>query len=959
MNPTAVVTIVSNNYLHFARTLMKSVAQHHPDAQRYCVIVDRDMRHASALDNEFEPLELGQLGLPDGDDFLFQYTVLELNTAVKPWALQHLIEKGHTKVLYIDPDILLYRPLTEVLLPLDGDSDIVFTPHLLSPMTDKHYPSELDIRRAGTYNLGFCALRASPNALSFLSWWQGKLHRECIVAPDKGIFVDQSWMDLVPGLFPNVHILRHPGFNVAYWNLFQRPLTRDGKSVLANDQELAFFHFSGLDPLSPEKVSKHQNRLTIYTISDVAAEVIKDYCGQVIANGLKQYQVLPYGFNYFDDGTPISVADRSRYRSNDELRAMANGQPFKSRRLVQIEASSTPAPLQVSVDSEPFLEEIYAFFLDRLPDTSAYKEYKLRFHDAKSHRRLLLAVATSPEARTKPGWIQRLISWYTQGSHFPKPPVDAIAQRAAEKPQRELRPSPYGGLGALEADSAEAGIWVGPRLDLPVPPCSKGHIVIRGSVDLRLLRKGGAAYGQRLRIHGPKGLLHTEKIDKNGKFEVDIDIDPSEFAGGSQWVILAGSHTVPKDIGMNNDTRQLAWRVQHISVDDQVLVDSTRSPATAPMEVLYQASGINLIGYLSAELGLGEAVRSLASACAAKDVAFSAIDVGYQSGHMQRDNRIVRQAVSRHFPIDVMYVNADQTATTTAYLDRNNHRGRYRIGFWHWEQPRILDSAIASFAHVDEVWVPSTFVYEAVSPFSPVPVVKIPHALEITLSPGLNRSQFGLPNDKVLALVMYDLYSYQYRKNPQAAVEAFKLAARHHGEATLVIKTTNSEHHPQARAELMASVADLPNVIFIDDFLTRQQTWDLQSCCDILISLHRAEGFGLVPAEMMYLEKPVVATGWSANMDFMTAENSFPVRYQLKPLEHGVGPYAAGLNWAEADIDHAADCIARLIESPELRQRIGRQASHDIRRQLSPQAVGALVQERLSLLGFWHPELRP
>jgi glycosyltransferase involved in cell wall biosynthesis len=110
---------------------------------------------------------------------------------------------------------------------------------------------------------------------------------------------------------------------------------------------------------------------------------------------------------------------------------------------------------------------------------------------------------------------------------------------------------------------------------------------------------------------------------------------------------------------------------------------------------------------------------------------------------------------------------------------------------------------------------------------------------------------------------------------------------------------------------------------------------------------------------MMYLEKPVVATGWSANMDFMTAENSFPVRYQLKPLEHGVGPYAAGLNWAEADVDHAADCIARLIESPELRQRIGRQASHDIRRQLSPQAVGALVQERLSLLGFWHPELRP
>ena len=109
----------------------------------------------------------------------------------------------------------------------------------------------------------------------------------------------------------------------------------------------------------------------------------------------------------------------------------------------------------------------------------------------------------------------------------------------------------------------------------------------------------------------------------------------------------------------------------------------------------------------------------------------------------------------------------------------------------------------------------------------------------------------------------------------------------------------------------------------------------------------------------MYLGKPVVATGWSANMDFMTSDNSIPVRYQLKRLEEAVGVYPAGPYWAEADVEHAAEGLSQLFASPELRQKMGQQAAADIRRQLSPQAVGALVQERLSLLGFWYPELRP
>jgi glycosyltransferase involved in cell wall biosynthesis len=124
-----------------------------------------------------------------------------------------------------------------------------------------------------------------------------------------------------------------------------------------------------------------------------------------------------------------------------------------------------------------------------------------------------------------------------------------------------------------------------------------------------------------------------------------------------------------------------------------------------------------------------------------------------------------------------------------------------------------------------------------------------------------------------------------------------------------------------------------------------------------LLSLHRAEGFGLAPAEMMRLGKAVVATGWSANMDFMAEHNSLPVRYTLKPLQHEVGPYPAGPLWAEADEEHAAWCLVKLAQQADWRQRLGQAASHSIRTRLSPQAVGERIAQRLKTLGHWHPKL--
>ncbi|MFO0030981.1 MAG: glycosyltransferase [Cyanobacteriota bacterium] len=378
-------------------------------------------------------------------------------------------------------------------------------------------------------------------------------------------------------------------------------------------------------------------------------------------------------------------------------------------------------------------------------------------------------------------------------------------------------------------------------------------------------------------------------------------------------------------------------------------VTMTTSPRTGLAPI-----GLTIVGYLSADLGLGEAARSLARSCIAADIPVSGIDVSFQTLSQKTDDTVTWPAVTAPLPVELFYVNADQTLPTLALLgDARFSEGLYRIGFWHWEQPQIPQRHHAAFAHLDEVWVPSTFVQDAVAAVSPVPVFKVPHAVKFTPSPQASRQTFGLEPDRQLVLVMFDFHSFQYRKNPQAAIAAFRLAAKQAPSLGLVVKTQNGEAVPEALAELRAWLCDLPHVTFIDEVLTRQQMWDLQSCCDILLSLHRAEGFGLGPAEMMFLGKPVVATGWSATMDFMDADNAMPVRYELVPLAETIGPYDAGPVWADPDIDHAAWCLARLAEDSALVACIGARARESIQRTLDPLVIGRQVADRLSLIARW------
>lgn len=305
------VTIVSGNYLAYARVLAASLAAVAPDFDFRVLIVDRktpalmEAVSGSGLHATFAE----DLNLPDLERLFYKYDIVELNTALKPTFLKHTFDLGYEHVLYLDPDIRVFAPLTPVLDALQ-EASIVLTPHALSPVMDGVRPSDVDFLRTGAYNLGFIGLRASSQTRAMLDWWESRCLGMGFNDTAFGIFVDQKWINLVPCYFSSVYILRHPGCNVAYWNLHERQVEEgDGKHYRVNACDLIYFHFSGVVPTNPSILSKHQTRHSLQAGSPLSG-LVQDYCQALIDLGHEQYAELDYGFSKLDDGTFITPTMR-------------------------------------------------------------------------------------------------------------------------------------------------------------------------------------------------------------------------------------------------------------------------------------------------------------------------------------------------------------------------------------------------------------------------------------------------------------------------------------------------------------------------------------------------------------------------------------------------------------------------------------------------------------------------
>jgi len=356
--------------------------------------------------------------------------------------------------------------------------------------------------------------------------------------------------------------------------------------------------------------------------------------------------------------------------------------------------------------------------------------------------------------------------------------------------------------------------------------------------------------------------------------------------------------------------------------------------------------GVNVAGYLTAELGIGEAARQIVSALDGSGVPTAPLNLRVNSSRMGHDFHHL-DASEGPFAVNLVCVNADTLSLFAEEVGSEFFVDRYTIGMWFWEVAGPFpDRLRPSFDHLDEVWAASRHVADAIAPASPIPVHRVRLPVEPTPPAPRDRSELGLPSDFVF-LFMFDYNSVFRRKNPLGLVESFRYAFPVGSGASLVLKSINEDKHPEESTRLRAAVERSSNVHLIEGYVSAAEKSALVANCDCYVSLHRSEGFGLTLAEAMYFGRPTIATGYSGNLEFMNEANSYLVEYSLKRVGEGGSPYPADAEWAEPDLAHAAGLMREVFGDPAAAAARGRRAAESIRESHSARAAGAVISDRI------------
>ena len=358
--------------------------------------------------------------------------------------------------------------------------------------------------------------------------------------------------------------------------------------------------------------------------------------------------------------------------------------------------------------------------------------------------------------------------------------------------------------------------------------------------------------------------------------------------------------------------------------------------------------GLNIAGFLTADLGVGESARCMVRAADAAGIPATLVPLKLHCKNRLGDQTYAARLQSANpHPVNVVHLDPPATRDLDYHHGRGFREGKYNIAYWAWELPEFPDAWIPNFGYFDEVWCPSEFVRAAIAHKSPLPVVTMPHAISFARPTGDHRARFGLPAGKFLFLCLYDLNSYSERKNPRGMIEAFRQSGLAGTNAALVVKVQNSAANAADFAELQAAVRDLPGTVRLTETRSREEIYQLEAACDGFVSLHRAEGFGLALAECMALGKPVISTNWSAPAEFITAQTGCPVNYTLTTIAQSRGPYSKGQVWAEPDVTHAAWWMKQVCADTALARSLGVAAQAAIEVQFSPAVIGARYRRRL------------
>lgn len=361
--------------------------------------------------------------------------------------------------------------------------------------------------------------------------------------------------------------------------------------------------------------------------------------------------------------------------------------------------------------------------------------------------------------------------------------------------------------------------------------------------------------------------------------------------------------------------------IEYLRLLKKILVNRSISKDVSTAEWVFKPDlnprGLNYVGVIRGEIGLSQSCRLIARAIDASNLEYLIINFNQISAIRQTDfswdHRIVENP---NYSINLFHLNPPELALAYSSLGKKFWENRYNIGFWLWELQDFPDEWLPSLKLIDEIWTPSEFVSDTFRKITNKPVYTISYPIEIQVDHTMNRNYFGLPQDKFLFLTMYDCNSTIERKNPIGTIQAFKKAFTATDlDVGIIIKVNN----PQKKdLKIIRNLLEgYKHVYIIAKTLSKLEVNSLIHCADVLVSLHRAEGYGLPIAEAMTLGVPAIATNWSANTEYMNATNSCPVSFKLVELKENYAMYKKGNIWAEPDIDDASQYMLKLLRDKE------------------------------------------
>jgi glycosyltransferase involved in cell wall biosynthesis len=983
----AIFTIARAGQHASATSLMQSLGQAHPDIARFVVPADQP----AAFEPVAETLACERLGIAGLDNMRLWYSPHEFAAALKPSAFRALCQAGFAELCFLAPD----RPppdLRSVFAALARHS-LVVTPRLSAP-DPLGVAAELKLLLTGIYDLGFLAVRRDPDSAALLHWWEQRCFLHCRDHPAAGMYLDQRWLDLAPGLVAKTAVLRG---------------VLPGAAPPAEPVHASFPNGRIIEPAMRHWLLRaiDEGRLDPHARLNIDAAFFDQPDETAEARGITltrlMYQMWldrPELAQLFDIHTPSGLDAYVDWvlRGDADISAASLAAATNLFEPKPVQPDDAPPWPSVSRDAwngpasqvDSWLGgDVTAPFgsVNRLLPRQVALQWELRADLQAAYN-----LAGLESFNDFIGWAltSACAENVVDAALFSADFAAQLAQSAPARPDEvpitaamlatravPLRRDYLNGWERFPAERRGRlahALWaafVAPRqfgwpasISAPLRRYFDGESDMicgrfrfsRGALALLELRDDLRRAFPLADAASRWRFLHWLTVEGLRELELSLDaFDPRlrRFLAGPSTTLPGDSVAIEMAYRAREDLQAVfdittpsgrlalhGWAEQHFLptyATAPLGAVALHTPARAPRFARH--ARIGLTGHWGEVSGRGEDLRATALALDAIGFTDYLVIDRDSLAVIQPDGTEVAAEDAVHVAVNIVHMNADTALDDWWLLRRRGVTAERSIGFWAWELETLPRAWRHAFSFYDEIWAATEFARIAFAAVALRPVTLMRMAVSIAAQKPAKRRAGGVTS----FLVLFDFRSFFHRKNPQAAIAAFLQAFPTGREKVrLVIKTQGAEPGSPDWRALQAACTD-PRIELLSVTLPRAELLALIAGCDALVSLHRAEGFGRVLAEAMLLGKPVITTSYSGPADFIDADSACPVGFSLRPVKRDEYPGVEGQSWAEPDIADAARWMQCVHTRPAEAAAIGARGRAAVQRLYAPELVGHAV----------------